>query len=509
MEEKDFIDKMGVYDVVPRSDATEIGCRVIRTRWVTVNKGSADAPQLRARWVAQEFRGRCVDKHEYYSETPDLALVKAVIAHAARRAESEDIAVAVFDVRRAYFCAEEKRDTFVELLDYVPAEFGTTHVGKLRKALYGTRPLAASWREELRKGFVSCSLTVGTVSRCCFHNELCSVAVTVHSDDIFVAGPRQVKKNKMGTTLKKIWETRDQVIGPKPGDQKELRILNRTLRWCKDGLVFAANLRHGRVVVEELGLSKSKPVSSPATEDGATRCQSDELEPLDEEGKRLYQRIVAKLTFLAHDRLDLKYATSCLASAASSPSLGEMQAAKRVGRFLRKALVAWQGFPFHDPRPGELLCYTDADWAADKTSRRSTSGGVVTLDGGVLNCCAKKQKECCTVKLGKSELFAALMSGTRSLGIQSELMDLWYNCSVTVATDSQSVIDHSRRRGHRVASKHVGLRGLWLHEALENRKMELEKVDTATNPADVRTKALPGTYAAVKKTWVTIPMNGI
>ena len=30
MEEKDFIDKMGVYDVVPRSDAAERGCRVIR-----------------------------------------------------------------------------------------------------------------------------------------------------------------------------------------------------------------------------------------------------------------------------------------------------------------------------------------------------------------------------------------------------------------------------------------------------------------------------------------------
>ena len=51
LEEKDFIDKMGVYDVVPRSAAAEKACRVIRTRWVTVSKGSDDAPQLRARWV--------------------------------------------------------------------------------------------------------------------------------------------------------------------------------------------------------------------------------------------------------------------------------------------------------------------------------------------------------------------------------------------------------------------------------------------------------------------------
>ena len=60
----------------------------------------------------------------------------------------------------------------------------------------------------------------------------------------------------MQKTSQKIWETRDQMIGYKPGDQKELPILNRTLRWCKNGLVFAANLKHDREVVDELGLSK-------------------------------------------------------------------------------------------------------------------------------------------------------------------------------------------------------------------------------------------------------------
>ena len=100
MEEKDFIDKMGVHDVVPRSAAAEKWCRVIRTRWVTVNKG----PMTLLSYVPGGllFRGRCGDKHEYFLETPDLALVKPVIAHAARRAEGEDIVVAVFDVRRAY-----------------------------------------------------------------------------------------------------------------------------------------------------------------------------------------------------------------------------------------------------------------------------------------------------------------------------------------------------------------------------------------------------------------------
>ena len=51
----------------------------------------------------------------------------------------------------------------------------------------------------------------------------------MHGDDIFVAGSRQ-DTAKMGTTLKKRWETRDQMIGARPDDQEELHILNRTLR---------------------------------------------------------------------------------------------------------------------------------------------------------------------------------------------------------------------------------------------------------------------------------------
>ena len=124
------------------------------------------------------------------------------------------------------------------------------------------------------------------------------------------------------------------------------------------------------------------------------------------------------------------------------------------------------GLPFRDPRPGVLLCYTDADRASDRTSRRSTSGGVVILGVGVLNCWAKKQRSV-PLSSWESELFSAIMPGTRSLGIQSELED------------------------HSVASKHVGLRGLWLEEAPDDKRLVLEKVHTAANPADVCAKALP------------------
>ena len=104
---------------------------------------------------------------------------------------------------------------------------------------------------------------------------------------------------------------------------------------------------------------------------------------------------------------------------------------------------------------------------------------------------AKKQRSV-ALSSWENELFSAMTASTRSLGIQSELRDLASSCTVIVASDSQSVRDHSRRRGHSFASKRVGLRRLCLHEAIAIKKLALEEAHTAVDAADVCTKALPG-----------------
>ena len=132
MEEKDFVDKMRVYDVVPRSDAATKGCRVIRTRWVMATGGRTTNLSYAQCGLHWSFVPGTETEHGYFSEAPDLALVKTVTAHAARWAVRGDTVVAVFDVRRAYFHAKKKRNTFVELPDNWPAEVRVSHVGKLR-----------------------------------------------------------------------------------------------------------------------------------------------------------------------------------------------------------------------------------------------------------------------------------------------------------------------------------------------------------------------------------------
>ena len=87
MEENDFTDKIGVYDVVPRSNAVEKGCRVIRTGWITVNKGPMTLLSYVLGGVPRSSLVVAVTNTSTSQRHLTLASIKAVIAHAARRAE--------------------------------------------------------------------------------------------------------------------------------------------------------------------------------------------------------------------------------------------------------------------------------------------------------------------------------------------------------------------------------------------------------------------------------------
>ena len=54
------------------------------------------------------------------------------------------------------------------------------------------------------------------------------------------------------------------MIGPKPGVQEELRILNRTRRWCKDGLVFGGDFEAWQRDCRRDGRVLLRPISTQA-----------------------------------------------------------------------------------------------------------------------------------------------------------------------------------------------------------------------------------------------------
>ena len=155
----------------------------------------------------------------------------------------------------------------------------------------------------------------------------------MHDHNIFIAGPRE-EVLKIRAPLKERWDTRE-----------ELRVLNRTLCCWRDGLAFAADVRHAKEVVDELALARSKLVTSPVVMDDASGIIADNQRLFDDAEKQLYQRIVAELNYVAH-RSDLRYVASCLVSAASCSQPLRPACSETCWTVLEESSSDMAGIPF-------------------------------------------------------------------------------------------------------------------------------------------------------------------
>ena len=89
------------------------------------------------------------------------------------------------------------------------------------------------------------------------------------------------------------------------------------------------------------------------------------------------------MKFLAMDRPDLQYAAKDMAKHMANPCSLDWIKVKRVGKYLVGApryvqQYLWQEFN------ARIDAYTGSDWAGDRVTRKSTSGGVLMMGSPLL-----------------------------------------------------------------------------------------------------------------------------
>ena len=127
--------EMNVYKHVTREEARRSGGKFVNVKWVRINKGTKQDPQVRCRLVAQELAyGRKMD--ELFAGTPSLTVVKLLLA---LYTMDPDKQLMILDVKCAFLYGDMDRDIFIELPSRDPMSSSRGMVGKLMKAMYGTR----------------------------------------------------------------------------------------------------------------------------------------------------------------------------------------------------------------------------------------------------------------------------------------------------------------------------------------------------------------------------------
>ena len=423
-----------------------------------------------------------------FAGTPPLEALKLLIAVCAASQEGgEKMRLATIDIKRAYFYAPVKREVFVEIPDEDKEPGDEDKVGMLALSLYGTRDAAQNWAAEYSGHLKRLGFTQGLASPCNFHHQQRKLKVTCHGDDFLVAG-ELVDIQWLIKAMEGRYEMKSSILGPEEGCVKEVKILNRCIRWTSKGLEYEADPRHAKAIIEALGLQGANPLSIPGAVNEEQEKDKDSSSESTKMGDKEFRAIAARLNYLSMDRPDLQYISRCISRSMCAPTAKAIKMLKRVGRYLVGAPRMVQLFPWSKKKEG-IVTYGDSNWAGDKDSAKSTSGGAMHWDGHCIKTWSSTQ-QVIALSSGEAELYATTKAASETVGMISILKDFGMETTAVVLCDSSAAIGICSRQGvGRV--RHVNVRYLWMQQRLAEKEFELKKVDGKRNVADLMTKNLP------------------
>lgn len=203
-----------------------------------------------------------------------------------------------------------------------------------------------------------------------------------------------------------------------------------------------------------------------------------------------YSSAVGSLMYaMIATRPDIAFAVGVVSRYMSNPGRKHWETVKGILRYLKatKDMRLCYG--------SQELCvkgYTDSDYAGDLDSRRSTSGYVFTLAGGAVSWRSRLQT-CITQSTTEAEYVAASEACKEAIWLGRLVIDLGIKGETPMLhCDSQSAIQLARNPVFHSKTKHVDVKYHFIREMLEDKQLELVKVHTTDNPADLLTKGLPG-----------------
>ena len=140
----------------------------------------------------------------------------------------------------------------VELHPDDPLAASGRYVGKLERALYGTRDAPMIWQDHLQKTPLDMKFKESVTHPGVFQHETRDILFCVHVDDLLCTGLREdlmwLKKQFL-----KEYELETMLMGQDDDMEKKAIYLGRTLEWSENGLGKRLDRRHVRSLLRGVG----------------------------------------------------------------------------------------------------------------------------------------------------------------------------------------------------------------------------------------------------------------
>ncbi|CAI5703653.1 unnamed protein product [Peronospora effusa] len=323
-----------------------------------------------------------------------------------------------------------------------------------------------------------------------YKGETCTV-VGVYVDDLLVTGTEQGAVDEFFMEMSSL-------------SIKDLGVVNKFL-----GLRINLNDETGYVLdqevmidllLKEFGLDSANGVRTPIG-DECNAEDEDTVEYLSAKGTKgepsvkSFQSLVGSLLWIARcTRPDICFAVHKATRQTHKPTTKDWKVAKSIARYLKMS----KGLKLHLNGVGptsndvQVECWSDADFAADKSDRKSVSGCVLNLDGAVVMWTCKKQSGV-SLSTMEAELISASQAGRELLGLRELLGELKLKISepMPMWVDNQAAIKQLESEKSTSSAKHVDIRFKFILHHVREGVVQPKLIKSEDMMADILTKTLP------------------
>lgn len=285
-----------------------------------------------------------------------------------------DLELAQFDVKTAFLHGELKEELFLEVPDGLCISGDKSEVMcKLHKFLYGVKQAARCWNEKFTKFLRDYDLMPSEADKCIFTgvNDDVKIYLALFVDNGLIA-------SKSRTALDSIIEALANSFEITRGDSSAF--VGLQIERDRVGKVMRIHQRaYAKNIIDKFGMSDAHPVSVPID-------THTSLTPVTEEDERRvdvpYREAVGSLMFLVVvSRPDLAFAVNLISRYVNKFDENHWAAVKRIFKYLVGTLDF--GIEYRSGGNGsKLVGYSDADYAGDLETRRSTTGYVFEFADG-------------------------------------------------------------------------------------------------------------------------------
>ncbi|GJW36522.1 putative ribonuclease H-like domain-containing protein [Tanacetum coccineum] len=221
-----------------------------------------------------------------------------------------------------------------------------------------------------------------------------------------------------------------------------------------------------------------------------TPIESNKPSVKDEDGvdvdAHIYRSMIGSLMYLTASRPDIMFAVCACARFHVTPKASHLHAVKRIFRYLKHQPKLGLWYPRDSPF--ELEAFSDSDYRGASLDRKSTTGGCQFLGRRLISWQCKKQVIMANSTTHAEYVAAASCCG-QVLWIQNQMMDYGFNFMNTkIHIDNESTICIVKNPVYHSRTKHIEIRHHFIRDCYEKRLIDVLKIHTNNNVADLLTK---------------------